>query len=99
MVCVDKDQFSPQEAQRAAEAVARLQLQMLTAAVKKVLDSAPLPPAAIVVSGQGEFLAQQAVAELNLSARVVSLSAELGPEISRCAPAHAVAMLARADNG
>ena len=33
--------------------------------------------------------------KIKLKANVVSLTRELGPELSRCAPAHALAVLAR----
>jgi uncharacterized hydantoinase/oxoprolinase family protein len=46
--------------------------------------------AAFIVSGSGEFLAQQAIGVPHR----VSLNDELGPEVSACAPAYAVAVLA-----
>ena len=50
----------------------------------------------LVVSGAGEWLARQAwtAAYPELKPQSVSLAAELGPEISACAPAYAVAVLA-----
>ncbi len=53
---------------------------------------------AVIVSGAGEFLARQ-VAGVAFPAiganQIVSLTAELGPEVSACAPAYAVAVLAK----
>ena len=43
-----------------------------------------------IVSGSGEFLARQAVG----SSHYISLNDQLGPEVSACAPAYAVAVLA-----
>ena len=51
----------------------------------------------VIVSGQGEFLGRRAVERLLGETRVdriVSLHAELGPDVSACGPAYAVAVLA-----
>jgi len=51
----------------------------------------------VIVSGSGEFLARRVAREALAGApieRVVSLDEELGPEVSACAPAYAVAVLA-----
>ncbi len=47
-------------------------------------------PIAFIVSGSGEFLAQHAIGPPHHT----SLNDELGPEVSACAPAYAVAVLA-----
>lgn len=47
-------------------------------------------PVAYIVSGSGEFLAQRAISPPHHT----SLNDELGPEVSTCAPAYAVAVLA-----
>ena len=52
------------------------------------------PPHTVVISGVGEFLALQVLEELKLKSAVISLTRELGPELSRCAAAHALAVLA-----
>jgi uncharacterized hydantoinase/oxoprolinase family protein len=49
----------------------------------------------MILSGHGEFLAAHVLDRMKLSSRVVSLSEVLGPALSRCAPAHALAVLAR----
>jgi hypothetical protein len=46
-----------------------------------------------IVSGSGEFLARQVVENNRASSEVISLSERLGPEVSSCAPAYAVAVL------
>jgi hypothetical protein len=54
-------------------------------------------PETLIVSGAGEFLARQVAARVFESMpadRVVSLNDELGPQVSACAPAYAVAVLA-----
>ena len=51
----------------------------------------------VIVSGAGEFLARRVVGQAFSdlpSGRVVSLNDELGPGVSACAPAYAVAVLA-----
>lgn len=58
-------------------------------------DSPPL--SGVIVSGAGEFLARRAAEEAFVDlprAAVVSLTDQLGPEVSACAPAFAVAVLA-----
>lgn len=51
----------------------------------------------VIVSGSGEFLARRIIEKAlpeRLQANTLSLNAELGPEVSACAPAYAVAVLA-----
>jgi probable H4MPT-linked C1 transfer pathway protein len=59
----------------------------------------PTPPVleAVVLSGAGEFLARRIIDRLTSPyprVRLVSLADELGPAVSACAPAYAVAVLA-----
>jgi probable H4MPT-linked C1 transfer pathway protein len=49
-----------------------------------------------VVSGSGEFLARRVIETEPANAAVLALTDQLGPEISACAPAYAVAVLAAA---
>jgi uncharacterized hydantoinase/oxoprolinase family protein len=53
------------------------------------------PPENIILSGAGEFLARRVVIQMNLAVQRISLAEALGPALSQCAPAHAVAVLAR----
>lgn len=66
------------------------------AAVERIAIALRSAPAAetILLSGAGEWLTRAIVGQIHPTARIVSLSAELGPEISACAPAYAVAVLA-----
>ena len=73
--------------------------QRLVEAARWVYYNGQSPPEllAAVVSGAGEFLAHQVVREAFPSIRwnrITSLNDELGPEVSACAPAYAVAVLA-----
>ncbi len=55
----------------------------------------PTPPVTIVMSGQGEFLARRLLDRMRLKADVISLAEKLGPDVSRCATAHALAVMVR----
>lgn len=59
-------------------------------------QQSPPPLHRVIVSGAGEFLARQVAAAAfpELGDRLFSLNHELGPEVSACAPAYAVAVLA-----
>ena len=48
----------------------------------------------ILLSGTGEWLMREIVQEFRPSTPIISLSEQLGPDISACAPAYAVAVLA-----
>jgi probable H4MPT-linked C1 transfer pathway protein len=74
-------------------------MERLTAAVQAAYYAARNSPElrSIIISGSGEFLARR-IAEKAFSGapieRIVSLTELLGPEVSACAPAYAVAVLA-----
>ncbi|HWB09636.1 MAG TPA: hydantoinase/oxoprolinase family protein [Pirellulales bacterium] len=95
MICADRETFSEEDGMAAAETVSRGQLSQLGVAARNVLRRLPAPPDTIVISGQGEFLARRLCQRLQVAAKVVSLSDELGKDVSRAAPAHALAVLAR----
>ena len=94
-ICADRTMFSDSDAHTMADAIARAQAAKIAAFGKYVLSRLPSPPTTVVISGRGEFLARRVIEQLGLTAKVVSLSAELGPDLSRAATAHAVAVLAR----
>src|SRR5262249_36689517 len=56
------------------------------------IEGATISPA-YVVAGSGEFLARRAV-ERSAASDAISLTERLGPAVSACAPAYAVAVLA-----
>lgn len=93
-VCADRDSFTDNDAQQLAEAVSQAQQQLVKQALAKVLNRMGAPPAVIITSGQGEFLARAVLDSLNSTGTKISLGAFLGPEISRCATAHALAVIA-----
>ncbi len=95
MACCDRTMFDEQDAQLLATAVMRAQLRLIGEGLQKVVARMSVPPATVVVSGRGEFLAKRAVSQANLPAPVISLASQLGAEVSRCATAHALAVIAK----
>jgi probable H4MPT-linked C1 transfer pathway protein len=94
-ICADRETFSETDARLVADALAQAQLRKIAAIAVQLIARLQQPPHTVVISGRGEFLARRILDELKLKAAVVSLSRELGPELSRCAPAHALAVIAR----
>lgn len=95
MVCADAVSFTVEDARQAAAAVREAQLELLQTAVEKVVTRLGAPPRTVITSGHGEFLLRHLLARLPWHANVLSLTEELGPAVSRCAPAHALAVLTR----
>ncbi len=98
MLCADRTTFDADDARRAAEFVYHTQLAQLRCALAEVMAAMPTSPDWFVVSGSGEFLAQRLVQEVQTDdciVATVSVTERVGREISVCAPAHALAVLAR----
>jgi probable H4MPT-linked C1 transfer pathway protein len=95
MICADLLSFSEADARRAASAVRETQLSALESAALHVSSRLGRPPRTILLSGQGEFLLRDLAGRLPWKCEVLSLSHKLGEQVSRCAPAHALAVLAR----
>jgi (4-(4-[2-(gamma-L-glutamylamino)ethyl]phenoxymethyl)furan-2-yl)methanamine synthase len=95
MVGADAASFSEEDAFIAAQAIRAAQLASLHAAVAHVAARFNTPPNTVIISGQGEFLLRELTATLPWRPSIVSLSEELGSNASQCAPAHALAVLAR----
>jgi uncharacterized hydantoinase/oxoprolinase family protein len=79
----------------AAHAIRDRQAECLAEAVLQVSTRLGRPPSQVILSGVGEFLGRSVVERLKMAATVISLRDKLGAAISRCAPAHALAVLAR----
>jgi (4-(4-[2-(gamma-L-glutamylamino)ethyl]phenoxymethyl)furan-2-yl)methanamine synthase len=94
MICADATTFSLDEAMTAAIAIRDAQLEQLRDGLHRVASRHLDPPQTIIMSGQGEFLLRRLVARLRWECNVVSLNERLGSDVSRCAPAHAMAVLA-----
>lgn len=99
MIGADEDQFNHRDAVVVAQHVAEAQTKRITGAILKVAARLPLAPEIAVISGAGEFLAKRALEATPLRPQLVSLGKELGPQVSKCAPAHALAVLAREATG
>ena len=95
VICASSEQFNHRDAVAIAEEIAKTQVQRIAASARRVIDRMPSPPEKVVISGHGEFVARRVLGELGLSVPTISLGKELGADVSRCAPAHALAVLAR----
>ena len=95
VICADGEEFNEQDGMSLACAVADAQAARLAGAVQQVLQRLPAPPAKVILAGHGDFLMRRVLAECGISVPIVSLAEKLGPELSRCATAYAVAVLAR----
>ena len=94
-ICADSSMFSWEDAQRVAAAIEDAQLELLKEAAQQIIARLEGTLQTLVISGEGEFLARDLVQRLGISCNIVSLTETLGPTVSQCAPAHAVAVLAR----
>lgn len=101
LFCLDRETFEDRDAHEAAEAIDRQLTVRIAAAFAQVTGRFDEALETVIVSGQGEFFIRRLLERLRIRCRVVSLEHELGSNISRCAPAHALAVLARetAHNG
>ena len=92
---VEPDEFPPADALVAAERFAAAQARRIAAAIHRVVGRRAGFTAGVVLSGHGEPLARRAIARACPRAKTVSLGDLLGPAVSRAAPAHALALIAR----
>jgi probable H4MPT-linked C1 transfer pathway protein len=100
MLCSDAESFTAQDALALARRAAYRQVEAIAARVSDVLARLQTPPGGVIVAGSGEFLARRVLQRLALpTTRVISLSAQLGTEISTAACAYAVAHLAAQSRG
>jgi len=95
MIAADGDEFNHRDAVAAAQSVAQAQAALLATGIAKVRARLPALLGCVILSGHGEFLAQSALATLPNPVPAISLTEKLGLALSRCAPAHALAVLAR----
>jgi hypothetical protein len=85
------------DAQAAAEHLIRAQTRLVALAIRRVLSHHRLPPQRLVLSGHGTALAERAIGHTGLDLPIVRLDTAIGPQASRAAPAHALALIARGD--
>jgi len=94
---VDPGDVSPADAVAAARHVASAQARIVARALQRVAARRGGVPEAVVVSGHGEPLVRLALDKTRWRPDVRLLSAAVGEAASRCAPAHALALIARGD--
>ena len=99
MLCADRETSSEDERLELARLAASRQRQFIRHGLERVLDDLEEVPSCVVLAGEGEFLAREILHECLPAATMISLSQALGPEVSRAACAHAVAVLAEAESG
>lgn len=93
-LCADATEFSPADFERMAETIRDTQCDEMAACIGVVLAQMPEPPATCILSGSGEFLGDAVAKRMLRGCTIVSLSEEIGFQASRCAPSHAISVLA-----
>ena len=86
--------FTFADAIEAATAIADSQIRLIQNVIQQMIQN-PVPDDSIVLSGHGEVLAKRILDHMDWTPRTVSLKDVLGANLSRVAPAHAVAMIAQ----
>jgi len=94
MICADETMVSFDEAVAMARATATAQAVQIADGIRNVSARTSQTPNRVIVSGEGEFLALRALDMAGLDVETISLKTCLGDHVSRCAPAHAIAVLA-----
>lgn len=97
MLCADQSEFRHADAVQLASDAGAAQVAMIRRALVQVAAKLPSIRRTYIISGMGEFLANDALpgAPSATRRRVISLTEFLGSEVSIAAPAHALAILAR----
>ncbi len=93
-ICADRTLFDDEDALAAARAIAVAQQAKIGVTLHGLVRRMGTPLKSVIISGQGEFLARAVMQKLRTDATVISLSEQLGHQVSRVAPAHALAVLA-----
>lgn len=94
MICAEGNVFTSQDASEMAATIMQAQLDLVTAAFNQVLGGHPEQLQSVVISGSGEFLARRVLQAVAPHIKLLSLNQLAGIQISYCAAAHAVAVLA-----
>jgi probable H4MPT-linked C1 transfer pathway protein len=95
MLLADPEDVTEDEAIAMAAWCADRQSMLVARAIRRVAASCGWQPRSIVLSGHGECLARRALALVGWEAELVSLPELLGGDLSRAAPAHSLALIAR----
>lgn len=100
MLCADRETSTPDELRQLAEKALLRQRMLIHAAVSSAEETLRESPDAVILAGEGEVLARVSLiypfdpTATAHTEKIISLRRELGPEISRAACAHALAVLA-----
>ena len=94
---LDRAAMAPDDARAAADRCAAAQARLVAAGLRRVAAGCGWRPDAIVLSGHGVALASRALDRTGWAVERTSLADTLGPAVSRVAPAHAVALVARGE--
>ena len=96
MLCADSATFNHRDAVSLAQAVSAAMSDRLVTGIKQIISRHSLDLETAILSGGGEFLARSALKKIGQPPKkTISLSREYDNGLSRCGPAHAVAVLAR----
>ncbi len=95
MLCADTEEFHHRDAVVAAQAIATAHLDLIVRGIQRVIANQPWQPTACVLSGHGMFVAKAALIRMGVTWTQQALIHEIGAAAARCAPAHALAVLAR----
>jgi len=95
MLLADPDDVTEAEACAMAAWCADRQARWIAGALARVATACGWRPETVVLSGHGELLARRGLARAGWDVGLVSLPATLGRDVSRAAPAHALALIAR----
>ncbi len=94
MFCADRAEIGDSDLDKVAQAIREIQMRQIAHAVDCVIERMPEIPTTFVTSGSGEFLIRTSLKTLQARRQIVSLTKELDREVSGCASAHALAVLA-----
>ncbi len=97
MLCANQDDIPLDTAVAWAEHIAQAQLLLVAQCLQQVRQQFESVDTSVVVSGQGDFLARRLLHHLHWTGPVVYLNQQLSGPVSRCASAHALAVLAGED--
>lgn len=98
MICADGESFNHRDAVAMAQAIVDRCVTAVADGFCRIAGQEN-PPNRVMISGQGEFLARRALQRVEFAVEAVSFTQIYGHLLSRCAPAHAVAVLAQEDAG
>lgn len=93
-VCADRYLFSQADARAVAEAVRAAQHRQLREALDSIMARLGATPEAVILSGEGEFLARRVIESLVPPPEPISLKDKLTAPVARAACAYALAVIA-----